>query len=178
MQPSGKAPAAAAAAAAAPKTKTLLCLDYTTDWYARFRGAKVGEYAIKVEQAEWKDIQVEACSDSRTRVAIKKAEEPLPFSTQKTDREVSPDFVLIRNFPSDIHDNSFRNMVIGLLFNKCASFVFSSAAGIAERAGAGFRRSTRSSRSCGAWTGPWSMPSSWACSAARPAVPRGSTSSP
>lgn len=74
---------------------------------------------MQVEQAEWKDIHVEASADRQTRVAIKKAEEPLPFSTQKEDRVISPDFVLIRNFPSDIHDNTFRNMVIGLAFNKC-----------------------------------------------------------
>lgn len=118
--------------------KVLLILDYTTNWYQHFKGVKVGDYAIKVrmllddfaslrskchqvEQAEWKDIHVEAAADGQTKVFIKKAEEPLPFSTQKEDRVVSPDFVLIRNFPADIHDHSFRNMVIGLAFNKYRS---------------------------------------------------------
>ena len=31
--------------------KVLLVLDYTTNWYQRFKGAKVGEFAIKVLRA-------------------------------------------------------------------------------------------------------------------------------
>jgi len=40
----------------------------------------------------------------------------MPFSSMKEDRTIKPDFVLIRNFPGDIHENSFKNMVVALLF--------------------------------------------------------------
>jgi hypothetical protein len=39
------------------------------------------------------------------KVHVKASDNPLPFSTQKEERVVVPDFCLIRNFPMDIHDN-------------------------------------------------------------------------
>lgn len=95
----------------------LLALDYTTDWYKLFRGCKTaGGLPIRVEQSEWKDLHVEASATEGVKVHIKASDNPLPFSTQKDERVVVPDFCLIRNFPMDIHDNGFKNMVIGLLF--------------------------------------------------------------
>jgi hypothetical protein len=41
------------------------------------------------------------------KVFIKAADNPLPFSSQKNERVVVPDFCLIRNFPMDIHDNGY-----------------------------------------------------------------------
>lgn len=39
------------------------------------------------------------------KVFMKASDNPLPFSTQKNERVVVPDFCLVRNFPMDIHDN-------------------------------------------------------------------------
>jgi len=40
------------------------------------------------------------------------------LSTQKEDRIVRPDFVLIRNFPRNIHGVDYRNILIGLMYAK------------------------------------------------------------
>eukprot|EP01119_Soliformovum_irregulare_P011832 TRINITY_DN3002_c0_g1_i3.p1 TRINITY_DN3002_c0_g1~~TRINITY_DN3002_c0_g1_i3.p1 ORF type:complete len:318 (+),score=71.59 TRINITY_DN3002_c0_g1_i3:235-1188(+) len=87
------------------------------DFYEVFRGSTLanGE-KIVVEQTEWKDLHVQASATGGTVCFLKKSENPWPFSTQKEERIVKPDFVLVRNFPKDIHENDFRNMVIGLIY--------------------------------------------------------------
>jgi hypothetical protein len=77
-----------------------------------------------------KDLHVEASSDpadkERIRCYLKRSEDPLNAG-QKEDRVVSPDFVVIRNFPRTLHNVDYRNMVIGLIFagipsvNTCSS---------------------------------------------------------
>ncbi|KAL6079761.1 Asparaginyl-tRNA synthetase, cytoplasmic (Asparagine--tRNA ligase) (AsnRS) [Balamuthia mandrillaris] len=99
------------------KAKVLLVVDYTTNWYAKFAKATLRDGTpIRVEQTEWKDMNVEASSEEGAVVHLKASENPLPFSTQKEERTVRPDFMLVRNFPGDLHDSSFKNMVVGLLF--------------------------------------------------------------
>jgi len=96
--------------------KVLLVLDYSANWYNIIgsRRTQAGD-KIRVEQCEWKDIHVEASSEHGMLVHIKKSEEPL-HSAQNKDRITPPDCVLVRNFPADIHDNSFKNMVVAFLF--------------------------------------------------------------
>jgi hypothetical protein len=77
-----------------------------------------------------KDIHVEASSDPadkcKVRCYLKRSDDPKNAS-QKEDRVVEPDFVLIRNFPRTLHNVDYRNMVIGLVFsgipsvNSCSS---------------------------------------------------------
>jgi len=43
-------------------------------------------------------------------------DEPWPWSTQKADRTVKPDFGLIRNFPLDSHGDDFKAQVLAIKF--------------------------------------------------------------
>eukprot|EP01100_Stratorugosa_tubuloviscum_P006685 TRINITY_DN284_c1_g1_i1.p1 TRINITY_DN284_c1_g1~~TRINITY_DN284_c1_g1_i1.p1 ORF type:complete len:358 (+),score=145.85 TRINITY_DN284_c1_g1_i1:61-1074(+) len=97
-------------------TRNLLVIDYSTNWYAAFKGKQLNDGSkIKVEQAEWSDISVETNSKEGAIVYIKASINPLPFSTQKEDRSVKPDFILIRNFPTDLHSKDYKNVVMGLM---------------------------------------------------------------
>jgi len=96
----------------------LLIVDYSNDYYKLFgKQCKLesGE-GIVVEQTEWKDMHVEASSEGGAVVFLKKSDNPWPFSSQKEERIIRPDFCLFRNFPRDIHDNDYKNMVIALMF--------------------------------------------------------------
>lgn len=96
----------------------LLVIDYSVNWYERFKGCQTSSgRKIVVEQVEWKDLHVEASSDGRTLCYLREAQRPFPFTSQKNDRVVSPDFVLIRNFPRDLHGVDYKNTIMGLMFN-------------------------------------------------------------
>jgi len=99
-----------------PTTKTLLCIDGGVDWYAKFKNQKLNNGSdLKVEVAQWKSVHVESSTDGNLKVLLLRAEDPIA-SAQKEDREITPDFLLIRNFPNDLHDTNFKNMVIGFMF--------------------------------------------------------------
>jgi len=93
-----------------------LVVDYSTNWYSIFKGTTLsnGEI-IKVEQAEWSDIDVEFSSTKGAVVFLKASLNPLPFSTQKEERIIQPDFMLIRNFPTDLHSKDYKTILMGLL---------------------------------------------------------------
>ncbi len=100
--------------------KNLLVIDYNSsnDWYSKFRGKvlRSGE-AIRVEQAGWQDI-VLVCNSSLGAPIIT-LKPPLNDDTlrcQQTEREFRPDFLLIRNFPSALHGESYRNVLLGFMF--------------------------------------------------------------
>ena len=46
-------------------------------------------------------------------VWCQKNEDPFPFSSQKNDRAVKPDFILIRNFPTGLRSNDFKSILLG-----------------------------------------------------------------
>ena len=96
--------------------KTLLAIDYTTNWIEKFKNAKLdnGE-EIKVEQVEWKDLSVEMSAEDGAVVFCKQSEAPLPFTNQKEDRIVKPDFVLVRNFPISLRSKDYKSQVMGLM---------------------------------------------------------------
>ena len=98
----------------------LLIIDYSTDWNTVFGTKtvlKYGGYRLRIEQTEWKDIHVESSSSSAGCVVqIKKAEFP-KHSSQTKDRVIKPDFMFVRNFPGDIHDSSFKNLVVAFMFS-------------------------------------------------------------
>eukprot|EP01118_Nematostelium_gracile_P000258 TRINITY_DN10252_c0_g2_i1.p1 TRINITY_DN10252_c0_g2~~TRINITY_DN10252_c0_g2_i1.p1 ORF type:complete len:155 (+),score=24.70 TRINITY_DN10252_c0_g2_i1:1-465(+) len=98
--------------------KTILAIDYSTNWSPFFSKQKLenGE-DIKVEQAEWKDISISASSEKGITVHLKASENPFPFTTQKEDRViVNPDFVLIRNFPTNLHGIDYKSTVMGFMY--------------------------------------------------------------
>ena len=39
---------------------------------------------------------------------------PFPFSNQQDERIISPDLIVVRNFGVDLHNRSYRNVLIGI----------------------------------------------------------------
>ncbi|XP_050305081.1 synapsin [Anthonomus grandis grandis] len=64
--------------------------DQNTDWSKYFRGKRIGEYEIKVEQAEFKEITVTATSDGAT-VSM-----TVTRGGTRVGRSFRPDFLLVR----------------------------------------------------------------------------------
>lgn len=96
------------------KPKILLVIDdQHTDWAKYFRGKKLnGEYEIRVEQAEFSEINLAACVNSGCTVDMQ-----VSRGGSKVVRSFKPDFVLIRQHAySMIPGEDFRNLIIGLHF--------------------------------------------------------------
>ncbi|XP_012987090.1 synapsin-3 isoform X2 [Esox lucius] len=122
-----KASAAAAseAAQAAPakpvirKPKILLVIDDPlTDWAKYFRGKKLnGEYDIRVEQAEFSEINLASYVNTGCMVDMQATR-----GGTKVVRSFKPDFVLIRQHAySMTPGEDFRSLVIGLQFGGVSS---------------------------------------------------------
>ncbi|KAI4891778.1 hypothetical protein NFI96_017335 [Prochilodus magdalenae] len=120
--------AAAAASTACPaapakpavrKPKVLLVIDDAhTDWAKYFRGRKLnGEYEIRVEQAEFSEINLAANVSAGCTVDIQ-----VTRGGTKVVRSFKPDFVLIRQHAfSMTPGEDFRSLVIGLQYGSVAS---------------------------------------------------------
>ncbi|XP_008399694.1 synapsin-3 [Poecilia reticulata] len=96
------------------KPKILLVVDdQHTDWAKYFRGKKLdGEYEIRVEQAEFSEINLASYVNSGCMVDMQ-----VNKGGSKVVRSFKPDFVLIRQHAySMIPGEDFRNIVIGLHF--------------------------------------------------------------
>ncbi|KAI3372366.1 hypothetical protein L3Q82_022864 [Scortum barcoo] len=94
--------------------KILLVVDdQQTDWVKVFRGRKVhGEFDIKVEQAEFSEINLVANSTGTYNVNIDAIR-----NGHKVTKSFKPDFVLIRQHAFSMDKNGdHRNMVIGLQY--------------------------------------------------------------
>uniref|UniRef100_A0A3Q2CHX4 Synapsin III n=1 Tax=Cyprinodon variegatus TaxID=28743 RepID=A0A3Q2CHX4_CYPVA len=112
----GRAPAGATQPAkpVIRKPKILLVIDdQHTDWAKYFRGKKLnGEYEIRVEQAEFSEINLASYVNSGCMVDMQ-----VNKGGSKVVRSFKPDFVLIRQHAySMIPGEDFRNLVIGLHF--------------------------------------------------------------
>ncbi|KAG9280581.1 synapsin-3 [Astyanax mexicanus] len=116
------APTATPAAPAKPavrKPKVLLVIDDAhTDWAKYFRGRKLnGEYEIRVEQAEFSEINLAANVNNGCTVDMQ-----VTRGGTKVVRSVKPDFVLIRQHAfSMTPGEDFRSLVIGLQYGGVAS---------------------------------------------------------
>uniref|UniRef100_A0A3B5L0V8 Uncharacterized protein n=1 Tax=Xiphophorus couchianus TaxID=32473 RepID=A0A3B5L0V8_9TELE len=109
-----KSAGAAPAKPAVRKPKILLVVDdQHTDWAKYFRGKKLnGEYEIRVEQAEFSEINLASYVNSGCMVDMQ-----VNKGGSKVVRSFKPDFVLIRQHAySMIPGEDFRNIVIGLHF--------------------------------------------------------------
>jgi len=104
--------------------KNLLVIDYNSsnDWYSKFRGKTLrsGE-SIKVEQAGWQDIVIVSNSDHGPLVTLKPPLNDDTLRCQQHERDFVPDFLLIRNFPSALHGESYRNVLLGFMFSNVPS---------------------------------------------------------
>ncbi|CAG5921169.1 unnamed protein product [Menidia menidia] len=105
---------AADRAGASSNAKILLAIDdQQTDWVKVFRGRKVhGEYDIKVEQAEFSEINLVANATGSYNVDIDAIR-----NGHKVTKSFKPDFVLIRQHAFSMDKNGdHRNIVIGLQY--------------------------------------------------------------
>uniref|UniRef100_A0A1A7WQ69 Synapsin-1 n=1 Tax=Iconisemion striatum TaxID=60296 RepID=A0A1A7WQ69_9TELE len=105
---------AADRAGVSSNAKILLVIDdQQTDWVKVFRGKKVhGEFDIKVEQAEFSEINLVADSTGTYSVNIDTIR-----SGHKVTKSFRPDFVLMRQHAFSMDKNGdHRNMVIGLQY--------------------------------------------------------------
>ncbi|XP_022247461.1 synapsin-like isoform X1 [Limulus polyphemus] len=99
------------------KQKTLLIIDdHHTDWSKYFRGKRLqGDWEIRLEQAELKDINLTANSESGTIVSM-----IVDRNGTKVVRSFSPDFVLFRQ---NIRDSNvdFRKLLLGFKYGSIPS---------------------------------------------------------
>nr|XP_046242775.1 synapsin-1 isoform X2 [Scatophagus argus] len=105
---------AADRAGVSSSAKILLVIDdQQTDWVKVFRGRKVhGEFDIKVEQAEFSEINLVANSTGTYNVSLDAIR-----NGHKVTKSFKPDFVLIRQHAFSMDKNGdHRNMVIGLQY--------------------------------------------------------------
>ncbi|KAK7933467.1 hypothetical protein WMY93_004363 [Mugilogobius chulae] len=104
---------AAGRAAASSNAKILLVIDdQQTDWVKVFRGRKVHETDIRVEQAEFSEINLVANSSGVYSVTIEAIR-----GGHKVNKTIKPDFVLIRQHAFSMDKNGdHRNIVIGLQY--------------------------------------------------------------
>ncbi|XP_057701271.1 synapsin-2b isoform X2 [Corythoichthys intestinalis] len=96
------------------KFKILLVIDELQhEWAKVFRGKKVlGEYDIKVEQAEFSDINLISHSNGTCTVDMQ-----VVRGGAKAARSFRPDFVLVRQHAFSMAQNEdFRNLIIGLQY--------------------------------------------------------------
>ncbi|XP_053271428.1 synapsin-3 [Pleuronectes platessa] len=102
------------------KPKILLVIDdQHTDWAKYFRGKKLnGEYEIRVEQAEFSEINLASYVNLGCMVDMQVNK----GGSRVVSRSFKPDFVLIRQHAySMVPGEDFRNLVIGLHFGGVAS---------------------------------------------------------
>ncbi len=101
--------------------KTLLVIDNdcTHDWFKIFSKQEFetpsGRQRIRVEQCGWKHLSVVSASAATgCLVEISPSEDPIFGSNQAESRTARVDFVLVRNYPRCVHDNDYRNVLLGL----------------------------------------------------------------
>ncbi|CAF3538485.1 unnamed protein product [Adineta steineri] len=94
------------------KCKLLLVIDdQHTDWSKYFKGKKIfADYDIRVEQAEFKDINLAAYSDAGTLVDIN-----IYRNGTHVVRSFRPDFVLVRQYVRDINID-WTNIILGMQY--------------------------------------------------------------
>ncbi|XP_061545019.1 synapsin-2a [Phycodurus eques] len=96
------------------KFKILLVIDeQQQEWAKLFRGKKIyGDYDIKVEQAEFSEINIMAQASGTCSVTMQGFR-----NGTKVVRSFKPDFVLIRQHAFSMTQNEdFRNIIIGLQY--------------------------------------------------------------
>ncbi|KAF4093999.1 hypothetical protein AMELA_G00008110 [Ameiurus melas] len=102
------------AAQSSKKFKVLLVIDEPqNEWAKLFRGKKVqGEYDIRVEQAEFSEINLVAHANGTCSVDMQ-----VIRNGTKVVRSFKPDFVLVRQHAFSMAQNEdFRNLIIGLQY--------------------------------------------------------------
>jgi len=98
--------------------KTLLVIECSTqlDWYEVFKGVALpwGEELV-VEQAEWNDISLTSYHDSGAQVNLRRANRPLPGTSQENNRSVHVDFILLRSVTRGIVGQDSRPLLMAFM---------------------------------------------------------------
>ncbi|KAK3743913.1 hypothetical protein RRG08_054799 [Elysia crispata] len=99
------------------RCKTLLVIDdQHTDWSKYFRGKKLfGDWDVRVEQAEFHELNLAAYSDTGAMVDIQ-----VIRGGSKVVRSFKPDFLLIRQHVRDAHQD-WRNLLLGFKYGAIPS---------------------------------------------------------
>ncbi|XP_063979693.1 synapsin [Diachasmimorpha longicaudata] len=95
---------------------TLLVIDdQNTDWSKYFRGRRIhGDYEIRVEQAEFRELSLTACEAGATvSMAVFR-------NGTKVIRSFKPDFALVRQNLRDAGEDN-RNLLLGLMYGSIPS---------------------------------------------------------
>ncbi|KAK7102040.1 hypothetical protein V1264_020329 [Littorina saxatilis] len=94
------------------RCKILLIIDdQHTDWSKYFKGKKIfNDWDVRVEQAEFSEINLAAYSDSGTMVDIQ-----VNRNGTKVVRSFKPDFLLIRQHVRDANED-WRNLLLGFQY--------------------------------------------------------------
>ena len=93
------------------KAKVLFVIgDTSVDWSRYFRNRKLVDFEIRVEQAEFKEINMSAYTDSGVMIDIL-----VERNGSKMIKSFKPDFLLIREHPKNI-DKDWRHLLIGLKY--------------------------------------------------------------
>eukprot|EP01084_Bolivina_argentea_P117119 208028_1 len=106
------------------KPKIILIIDFQTNWYNQFKTAALSDGTpLQIEQTLWPYIDLEASSNPNEKliVDLQPNSSPIAFTSQCKARKICPDFVLIRNFPTDIHGDDFKNLLFGFMFSNVPS---------------------------------------------------------
>jgi len=99
------------------KCFTLLVIDdANTDWSKYFRGKRIhGDYDIRVEQAEFRELSVNSSTETGVTASI-----ILAKSGNKVVRSFKPDFLLVRQNVRDAEDD-YRSILLGFQYGNIPS---------------------------------------------------------
>ncbi|XP_017786732.1 PREDICTED: synapsin [Nicrophorus vespilloides] len=94
---------------------TLMVIDdQNTDWSKYYRGKKIGDYDIRVEQAEFKEINVTANSDGANVSMV------VYRGGTRVGRSFRPDFLLVRQNLKDAGEN-YKKLLLAFKFGDVPS---------------------------------------------------------
>lgn len=100
---------------------TILFIDYSVNWseHIKKNATTSNGRPIVVEQAQWKDVHVEA-NATATRVFLAPSDAPFT-SRQSEPREITVNLLVVRNFPKSLQGVDYRNILIGFSMHSTAS---------------------------------------------------------
>lgn len=104
--------------------RVVLTIDYSTNWFEVFKGAALPDGTpLVVEQTQWELLDVVSSSSDTQPIICSLAPDPngFAYTNQSKARHVTPDIVLIRNFPTDLHGSNYMATMIGLMFARLPS---------------------------------------------------------
>lgn len=106
------------------RPRVVLAIDYSSNWFEVFKGAALPDGTpLVVEQTRWSlmDVVASSCPTQPIICSLAPDLSGFPYTNQGKARHVTPDILLIRNFPTDLHGNNYMTTMIGLMFARLPS---------------------------------------------------------